>query len=107
MLPMIINKARLHNNTLLLIITNNSANKVSFPKDITRGTSEEISNGHNSINEIILTDKPNDIKTQRKNKLHKMCDDYTDIFSKQPIDIGKSNIVQMILIPKDNIKPLD
>ena len=37
-----------------------------------------------------------------------MCDEYTTIFSKYPTDVGKTNLVQMSLIPKNNInKPLD
>ena len=31
----------------------------------------------------------------------------TDIFFKHTTDIGKTGLVQMALIPKDNIRPLD
>ena len=58
------NKATLHSDTLPL--TKKSENKVCIPKDITIGTSEEITNGCYSINEITLTGKPNDIKTDVK-----------------------------------------
>ena len=34
-----------------------------------------------------------------------MCRDYDAIFSKHWTDIGKTDIVQMSLQPKDNIKP--
>ena len=39
--------------------------------------------------------------------LHEPCDAYTDIFSKHSTDIGKTDLVQMTLINKDNLKPLD
>ena len=36
-----------------------------------------------------------------------MCKDYNDIFSKHMADFGKTDLVQMSLQPKDNIKPLN
>ena len=64
--PIFMSKATLQNNTLPLINTNNSDNKVCILKYITIDTSEEISIGYFSINDIILTAKPNDIKTDAK-----------------------------------------
>ena len=55
--PTHINKITLHNNSLPVIITHNSDNKVWISKNITIGTSEEICNGHYSISEITLTAK--------------------------------------------------
>ena len=46
-------------------------------------------------------------KAKTKDKFQKIFDDYTDIFSKHPTDIGKTYLVEMILLPKDNIRPLD
>ena len=45
-----------------LIITSNSDNKVCIPKDITIGTSEEISSDCYNINELTLTARINGIK---------------------------------------------
>ena len=36
-----------------------------------------------------------------------MCDEYIGIISKHSTAIQKADLVQMTLIPKDNIKPLD
>ena len=36
-----------------------------------------------------------------------MCKDYDDIFSRHVTDIGKTDLVQISLQPKDNIKPLN
>ena len=48
-----------------------------------------------------------DIDTNTKGQLEGMCKDYDDIFSKHMTDIGKTDLVQMSLQPKDNIKPLN
>ena len=56
------NNATLHNETLPLIITNNSDNTVCIAKDITVGTSEIIGNDSYNINEITIAARPNDIK---------------------------------------------
>ena len=54
-----------------------------------------------------VTLKDADINTNTKGQLEAMCKDYDDIFSKHMTDIGKTNVVQMSLQPKDNIKPLN
>ena len=46
-------------------------------------------------------------KANTKDKLYKLCADYTDISFKHTTDIGKTNLAQMAHILKDNIKPLD
>ena len=52
-----------------------------------------------------LTDAPIHVKT--KDRLHTLCDKSMGIFSKHSTDIGKTDLEQIVLIPKDNIKPLD
>ena len=47
-----------------------------------------------------------DIDKDTKKQLETFYD-YADIFSKCTTDIGKIDLVQMTLQPKDNIKPLD
>ena len=42
-----------------------------------------------------------------KDRLAKLCTEYTDIFSKHPTGIGKTDLSQMTLTPKDNKRPLD
>ena len=50
-----------------------------------------------------VTLKDVDIDEDMKKKLETLCNDYTDIFCKHAIDVRKSDLVQMILQPKDNI----
>ena len=54
-----------------------------------------------------VTLKDADIDINTKGQLEAMCKDYEDIFSKHMTDIGKTNLVQMSLQPKNNIKPLN
>ena len=61
--PILINKVTLHNNTLSLIITNNSDNKVCISKDIIKGISQPIDDGSHRINKITLTARPTHITT--------------------------------------------
>ena len=60
MLLTLINKTKLHNNSLPLIIFNSSGNKVCILKDITIGPSKVIKE---IINEIALTARDNDLET--------------------------------------------
>ena len=91
-----LNKATLHNKTLPLIINQNSNNKVCIPKDITKGTSEEMSNDCYSINEIILIARPSDIKSDAKpvksiaNSTQKRCNINT-IFDLSSVISHKEN----------------
>ena len=57
-------------------------------------------NGHRRV-------KLNDtiINSKTKDRLGKLCDEYMDIFSKHSTD--KPDLVQISLLPKINIKPLD
>ena len=54
-----------------------------------------------------VTLKDADIDNNTKKQLDTMCNDYTDISSKHATDIQKTDLVQMSLNPKDNIKALD
>ena len=42
-----------------------------------------------------------------KDRLHKLCDKYIDIFSKHPTDTDKTDLLQISFIPRNSIKPLD
>ena len=66
---MLINNATLHYNVLTLIISNNFDNKVCIPKVIAIGISEVISNGSYRINEVALTARDNDLKTDTQTPL--------------------------------------
>ena len=52
------------------------------------------------ITDVTICDKT-------KIRLSKFCDEYMDFSSKCCTDIGKMDLVQIIHIHKDNIKPLD
>ena len=54
-----------------------------------------------------VTLKGADIDTNTKGKLEAMCKDYDDMFSKHSTDIDKTDLVQMSLQPKYNIRPLN
>ena len=43
------------------------------------------------------------INKQTKEQLAKLCNDY---FLKHMTDVGKTNLIQMSLQPKDNMRPL-
>ena len=47
------------------------------------------------------------IEKDTKKELGALCNDYTDIFSIHAMGIGKTDLMQITLHPKDNIKPLD
>ena len=47
---------------------------------------------------VDLSDTTVQVKT--KDKFHKLCEEYIDIYAKHSTDIGKSEIVQITLIPK-------
>ena len=47
------------------------------------------------------------VHMKTREKLDKLYDIYTDIFSKHSTDIDKTDLVQLAFIPKDNFKPLD
>ena len=61
--------------------------------------------------EIICNRKVNltdaSIQVNIGDRLNKLCDQYKDIFSKHSTDIGKTDLVQMALMPQDNIKTSD
>ena len=69
-----------------------SSNTFTLPAEI---------NGHRKV---ILTNAYIQFKT--KDKLNKLCDEYTNIVSTHYTDIGKTDLVQMTLLPRGNIKPL-
>ena len=47
------------------------------------------------------------VRSQTKDKLYKLSDHYMDILLKHVTDIGKTDLVQMALVIKDDVKPLD
>ena len=81
------------------------------------GDTSKLSSPLKDLNAIILLGEVNyhrkveledvDINKKTKQQLEKLCNDYTDIFSKQVTDIAKANRVQMSLHPKASMKPLD
>ena len=54
-----------------------------------------------------VTLKDADIDTNTKGKLEAMCKDCDKIISKHMTDIDKTDLVQMSLQPKDNVKPFN
>ena len=57
----------------------------------------------NCYRKIYLSDA--EIYGQNKEKLQTLCDNYSDIFSKHLMDIGKMDLMQMTCKPKTDIKP--
>ena len=98
-----------HNNTLIKqfrpsnkIETGDSKQLPSQEKDPKIITSPTEVNYHRKV-----TLKDADIDTNTKGQLEAMCKNYDDIFSKYATDTGKTDLVQISLQPKDNIKPLN
>ena len=109
--PLLINNDTMYcNNAPLLIITNNSNNKVYIPKDIIICTSEEIMNDQYSINDIILTARPNGIKTDTKpikptaNFKQKNCNTNTILDFQSTIRLHSSHLKQSKAFKRKDIK---
>ena len=52
-----------------------------------------------------VTSKDADTDKDTKKQLETLCNDYTDVISKHVMDIGKTDLMQMSLQPRDNVKP--
>ena len=102
-------KADDHNNTSIKpfrpsnkVETGDSKQLPSLIKDPKIITSPTEVNYHRKV-----TLKDANIDTNTKGQLEAMCKEYDYIFSKHMTDIGKTDLVQMSLKPKNNIKPLN